>query len=255
LYNSIQDTLIIGKKVIYLPSCHSTNDIAAEIVHAGLFAEGTIVITDNQVKGKGQRGTVWQASPGENLTFSVMLSPSFIAISEQFLISQVIAISVREYVSQYVQNVRIKWPNDIYVNNRKICGILIENSIQGSRIENSVVGIGLNMNQLEFENRNATSLFRETQNSFVLTEEFHKLLKFLDMNYQKMRTLWRHNDLRQEYLSHLYGYNETVTFKYQNRIVNGTVTGVSAIGKILVKLETEPEILELGLKEIEWIIQ
>ncbi|KAA6441069.1 biotin--[acetyl-CoA-carboxylase] ligase [Dyadobacter flavalbus] len=255
MYNSIQDTLIIGKKVIYLPSCHSTNDIAAEIVHAGLFAEGTIVITDNQIKGKGQRGTIWQASSGENLTFSVMLAPSFITISEQFLISQVIALAIRAYLSQYVEHVKIKWPNDIYVNNRKVCGILIENSIQGTKIAGSIVGIGLNVNQIEFENSNATSLSRETGNSFVLTEEFQKVLTFLDVYYQKMKSLRRHNDLRQEYLSHLYGYNETVTFNYQNRIVKGTVTGVTAIGKIMVKLENEPEILELGLKEIEWIIQ
>ena len=255
MYNSIQDTLIIGKKVIYLPSCHSTNDIAAEIVRAGLFAEGTIVITDNQIKGRGQRGTVWLASPGENLTFSVILSPSFVAVSAQFLISQVIALSIRDYLGQYVQNVKIKWPNDIYVNNRKVCGILIENSVQGSRIASSVVGIGLNINQLEFVNDNATSLSKETGNIFVLTEEFQKVLKCLDINYQKIKSLWKHNDLRLEYLRNLYGYNETVTFKYQNQIVKGTVKGVSPIGQILVKLETVPEILELGLKEIEWIIQ
>lgn len=255
MYNSIQDTLIIGKKVIYLPSCHSTNDIAAEIVHAGLFAEGTIVITDNQVKGKGQRGTVWQASPGENLTFSVILAPSFIAISEQFLISQVIALSIREYLSQYVRHVKIKWPNDIYINNRKVCGILIENSIQGSRLAGSIVGIGLNINQADFESSNATSLSKETGNSYVLTEEFPKVLKFIDANYYKLKSLWRHNDLRQEYLSHLHGFQETVTFRYRDQLVNGTVTGVTAVGKILVKLETEPENLELGLKEIEWIIR
>jgi len=253
LYNSTQDTLIIGKKVLYLPTCHSTNDIAAEIVHAGLFEEGTVVITDNQVKGRGQRGTVWNANAGENLTFSVILKPVFLPIQEQFLISQITALAIRAYLGSYVPDTKVKWPNDIYMNNRKSCGVLIENSLQGTRYATSIVGIGVNINQSQFGNSHATSLLRETGHSFQLSEEFHKLLKCLDAYYVRLRSGSQNEAIRNEYLSHLYGYRQDVKFLYDGNITSGSVTGVTHLGKLRVKLATEPEELEFGLKEIEWV--
>jgi BirA family transcriptional regulator, biotin operon repressor / biotin---[acetyl-CoA-carboxylase] ligase len=251
LYNSTPNTLIIGKKVIYLPTCHSTNDIAAEIVHAGLFAEGTVVITDNQVKGRGQRGTTWLANAGENLTFSVILTPGFLAVNEQFLLSQTIALAIRAYLGSYVTSAQVKWPNDIYLNGKKACGILIENAIQGNRISHSIIGMGININQLTFENSYATSLGNETGGQYILPEEFQKLAGFLDAYYLKLRS--QAQLIREEYLQNLFGYNEAVKFVYQEEVINGTVTGVTPQGKICVKLATEDEILEFGLKEIEWV--
>jgi len=253
LYNSTQDTLIIGKKVIYLPTCHSTNDIAAEIVHAGLFEEGTVVITDNQVKGRGQRGTVWNANAGENLTFSVVLTPGFLPIQEQFLISQVTALAIRGYLGSYVAGTKVKWPNDIYMNNRKAVGVLIENSLQGTHYASSIVGIGVNINQSVFENGYATSLARETGRTFSLAEEFHKLLKFLDAYYVRLRSGSHSDAIRNEYLSHLYGYQQDVKFLHKGNITNGSVTNVTKLGKLRVRLANEPEELEFGLKEIEWV--
>lgn len=252
MYNSTQDTLIIGKKVIYLPTCHSTNDIAAEIVHAGLFEEGTVVITDNQVKGRGQRGTVWNANAGENLTFSVVLTPTFLAIQDQFLISQVTALAIRAYLGAYVPDTKVKWPNDIYMNNRKACGVLIENALQGARYATSVVGIGVNINQSRFENDFATSLFRETGQPFLLTEELPKLLKCLDAYYVRLRA-GQADGIRAEYLSHLYGYQQDVKFLYNGEVTKGTVTGVTPVGRLRVRLATVQDELEFGLKEIEWV--
>nr|WP_295930388.1 biotin--[acetyl-CoA-carboxylase] ligase [uncultured Dyadobacter sp.] len=253
MYNSTQDTLIIGKKVIYLPTCHSTNDIAAEIVHAGLFEEGTVVITDNQVKGRGQRGTAWRANAGENLTFSVVLTPGFLPVADQFLISQITALAIRSYLATYVNNTRVKWPNDVYMGNKKACGVLIENSIQGARLTSSVIGIGVNINQSEFETPYATSLFRETGRQYALAEEFHKLLKFLDVFYVKLRSLNQNQAIRGEYLTNLYGYQNEVSFLYQGEVTKGTVTDVTQQGKLQVKLATEENILEFDLKEIEWV--
>ncbi|OJV16573.1 MAG: biotin--[acetyl-CoA-carboxylase] ligase [Dyadobacter sp. 50-39] len=253
MYNSTQDTLIIGKKVIYLPTCHSTNDIAAEIVHAGLFEEGTVVITDNQVKGRGQRGTAWNANAGENLTLSVVLTPGFLPIQEQFLISQITALAIRGYLGSYVPDTRVKWPNDIYMNNRKSCGVLIENSLQGSRFATSIVGIGVNINQSVFENEYATSLARETGQTFVLADEFHKLLKSLDAWYVRLRSGSQNDVIRREYLRYLYGYQQDVKFLYNGNITSGSVTDVTKLGKLRVRLANEPEEMDFGLKEIEWV--
>jgi BirA family biotin operon repressor/biotin-[acetyl-CoA-carboxylase] ligase len=254
LYNSIQDTLIIGKKVIYLPTCHSTNDIAAEIVHAGLFEEGTVVITDSQLNGRGQRGTKWVASPGENLTFSVILTPHFLPVNDQFLISQTIALAIHSYAAQYSDEVKIKWPNDIYLNGKKICGTLIENSVQGRGLVSSIVGIGLNINQTVFENPRASSIRQETGSSFVLTEEFGKLIRFLDAFYLRLRSMAQSGVIRAQYLENLHGYKDTVRFFYKNRIVEGSVTDVAPQGKLCVKLATEEDILQFDLKEIEWVM-
>lgn len=253
MYNSTQDTLIIGKKVIYLPTCHSTNDIAAEIVHAGLFEEGTVVITDNQVKGRGQRGTVWNANAGENLTFSVVLTPGFLPIQEQFLISQITALAIRGYLGSYVPDTKVKWPNDIYMNNRKAVGVLIENSLQGSRFATSIVGIGVNINQSVFTNSHVTSLGRETGHVYSLADEFHKVLKCLDAWYVRLRSGTQNEAIRAEYLSHLYGYQQDVRFIHKGKITNGSVTNVTKQGKLRVKLASEPEELEFDLKEIEWV--
>lgn len=253
MYNSTPDTLIIGKKVIYLPTCHSTNDIAAEIVHAGLFEEGTVVITDNQVKGRGQRGTAWNANAGENLTFSVILKPTFLPIQDQFLISQITALGIRGYLGGYVPETKVKWPNDIYMNGRKSCGVLIENSLQGTRYATSIVGIGVNINQSRFENGYATSLSQETGRTFTLGEEFHRVVKYLDAYYVRLRSGNQSDAIRSEYLSHLYGYQQNVKFLYNGAITNGSVTNVTQQGKLRVKLATEPEELEFGLKEIEWV--
>jgi BirA family biotin operon repressor/biotin-[acetyl-CoA-carboxylase] ligase len=253
LYNSIQDTLIIGKKVIYLPTCHSTNDIAAEIVHAGLFDEGTIVITDNQVKGKGQRGTQWYAEPGQNLTFSVILTPDFLAIENQFLLSQTIALAVRSFVNEYITDAKIKWPNDIHANGRKVSGILIETAIQGSRLTSAIVGIGVNINQQNFQNDYATSVGKETGKQFVLSEAFDKLTRVIERFYLKLKSPNFYNEIRSDYLNHLYGYKEPIWFKHNDRIIQGTVERITLQGKLVMQLLSEIGTLEVGLKEIEWL--
>ncbi|KAA0989414.1 biotin--[acetyl-CoA-carboxylase] ligase [Dyadobacter aurulentus] len=253
MYNSIQDSLIIGKKVIYLPSCHSTNDIAAEIVHAGLFDEGTIVITDDQLSGRGQRGTVWTANPGENLTFSIILTPTFLPVEDQFVISQAVALGIRAYLAEYMPDVRIKWPNDIQVSGKKLCGILIENSIQGAQLKSTVVGIGVNINQLYTDNRYATSLATETNREYVLADEFQKLGRYLDHFYHRLKSEKLTNNLQQEYLDHLYGFNEAVPLMYKDKVYTGSVSDVSRQGLLSVRMSTGEEITGLGLKEIVWL--
>lgn len=253
MYNSIYDTLILGKKVIYLPSCHSTNDIAAELVRSDAYAEGAVVITDDQTKGRGQRGTTWITQPGKNLTLSVVLTPVFLPIVDQFLISQAMALGIVSYLSTYSDQVKIKWPNDIYIGDKKICGTLIENSIKGTGLASSVVGIGLNVNQIDFGNPRATSLAMYLKRDLLLSEEFGKLLHHLDAWYLKLRSGKQKETIKQDYLENLYGYNRLRQFRYQEKIVSGTVTGITDYGKLCVQFEDREEVTELDLKELEWI--
>jgi BirA family biotin operon repressor/biotin-[acetyl-CoA-carboxylase] ligase len=253
LYKSIYDTLIIGKKVIYLPTCHSTNDIAAELVRSGASMEGAVVITDDQTKGRGQRGTTWVAQQGMNLTLSVVFIPVFLPIAEQFLISQAMALGISSYLRNYSDKVKIKWPNDIYIDNKKICGTLIENSVQGRSLASSVVGIGVNINQSVFDNPRATSLAQIFGHHFILNEEFSKLVHHLDAWYLKLKSIKHREEIKRAYLENLFGYNQSCLFRYQNEIVSGIVTGITNYGKICIRFENDSEIKELDLKEVEWI--
>ncbi len=113
---------------------------------------GAVIVTDNQTAGRGQRGNSWEAAPGLNLTFSVLLEPQNIEARDQFAISRAVALAVADCLAHWLRrdDVKVKWPNDIYVGDDKICGILIENTLEGSRIARSVVGVGINVNQREF---------------------------------------------------------------------------------------------------------
>ena len=253
MYNAIHNSLIIGKKVIYLPSCHSTNDIAAELVQNGLAEEGTVVITDNQTGGRGQRGTTWGSEAGKNLTFSIVLKPLFLPIDQQFLISQVIALGLYDYLSSFSERTRIKWPNDIYISTKKISGTLIENSIQGTGISSSIVGIGININQHYEPQNRITSLADEVGSELVLGVEFKNVMRSLDQRYVRLRHMAETDGIRTAYLRALYGYQQPVTFNYQNKRVVGMVTGVADNGRLLVSLEGYESILDFGMKEIEWV--
>ena len=253
MYNSIHETLIVGKKVIYLPSCHSTNDIAAELVHNGLGEEGTVVITDEQTKGRGQRGTGWVSPVGENLTFSFIISPKFISISDQFLISQTFALAVNAFLLSKKLDSKIKWPNDVMIGTRKVCGMLVENSIQGSGISSSVVGIGLNINKVSGGIR-ATSVGEILGQKLSLQDEFKGLVSFLDAYYLRLRA-GNYEAIRSEYLSNLLGINQKRTYRFSFGTASATIVGIGPHGKLLVSVEGETNILELDIKELEWIWQ
>ena len=239
--------------MIYLPSCHSTNDIAAELVRNNSFQEGLVVITDDQTKGRGQMGNTWLTEPRQNLTFSIILQPTFVRIQEQFLISKAISIGICGYLKSYTKNVKIKWPNDIYLGGEKVCGTLIENGIQGSRISSSIVGIGLNMNQKQFENSRATSLGLNQNSSFNLPEEFEKVIHHLDAAYFRLKSIAGRAFVDSEYLSLLYDYQVTRKFRVGGEIHIGSIAGVSETGKLRIIFEGQMEPTGFNTKEVEWV--
>lgn len=140
--------------------------------------EGEVYAAFAQTAGRGQRGNTWESRPGENLTFSLLLKPADIALRDQFCISQLVALGLVDYLEEKGVGARIKWPNDIYVGDRKICGVLIENFAQGADVAASVVGVGLNLGQRAFppEVPNATSLSLLTGHKYDPVEELPLLL-------------------------------------------------------------------------------
>lgn len=151
--------------IIWLERVDSTNDEARR--HISEIDNLSVVSALEQTKGRGQRGNRWSSQPGENLTFSLVVKDFRIKANEQSAISQTTALSLVDLLSRHEIKARIKWPNDIYAGDEKICGILIENSLKGSEIDWSIIGIGLNVNQTTFPEDlpNPTSMKLCTGNS------------------------------------------------------------------------------------------
>ena len=135
--------------IIWLDSIDSTNEEAKR--HISDIDNLSVLSVYEQTEGRGQRGNTWTSTPGENLMFSIVLKNPKISARDQFGINEITSLSVVDFLSQHGISARIKWPNDIYVDSKKICGILIENSLRGSVISSSIIGIGLNINQRNFD--------------------------------------------------------------------------------------------------------
>ena len=245
-------TLFVGKNLVFLPSCHSTNDIASEIIQNKEFIDGTVILTDHQTAGKGQRGNVWESAQGENLLMSVIFKTSFLKIESQFDLSIAVAISVFEALNAHgVSNLSIKWPNDIYLNNKKIGGILIENSILGQKMGNSIIGIGLNIHQTKFENPRASSLILESPHiNFMRDTLAEKILEFLEQNLEALKEQ-KTNLIKKKYNNNLFAINEHRLFKTSEGILEGKITGVTENG--LLKLISQNKEKYYNIKEIEYL--
>jgi BirA family transcriptional regulator, biotin operon repressor / biotin---[acetyl-CoA-carboxylase] ligase len=251
LYKIPAKTLFIGKNLIFVPECNSTNTLAQQLGQQPSVSDGTLVITDNQTAGRGQRGNSWEVEPGANFTFSLILKTGFLPAQDQFGLNMAISVGILDYLKSHLKsNVHIKWPNDILVENRKVCGILIENSIKGSLISHSVVGVGLNVNQIQFTHDRATSLKKETGKTFSLHDELENLLWCVEKFYMLLRQQ-NYTLLQEYYYQHLYGLNEERKFKSSGTEWTGTITGVDHAGRLKVQT-TEGEKV-FSFKEIEFV--
>lgn len=250
MYKIYTNTEILGKNLIYLPKCHSTNDIASELLKKENLDEGSIIITDHQESGRGQRGNQWLATAQQNLTFSTIFEPQFLNIADNFYLNIFISLAIRDFLSTILGNsVKIKWPNDIYYQNSKICGILIENFLKGHHISQSIVGIGLNINQNEFSIVNATSLYQITNQRYNLEGCLNNLIDHLEKRYLQLRNLDLKN-LKMEYYKNMYWFAESRIFKSDHEF-EGSITGIDDCGKLQIMIDND--IVTFDLKEVTFI--
>ena len=252
MYKILANTIFLGKDVHFLPECHSTNDTALQLIRNRKAKEGTIVICENQSQGRGQRGNTWISQPGKNLTFSLVLRPEFMDISEQFYLNMTVSNSVRKLLQDYIPNLQVKWPNDLVVPGfGKIGGVLIENTFSGEGWENAVVGIGLNVNQLLFNSENATSLYSLTGNQINLEELFRLLITQLEQGYiQLKKGKWK--EIKAEYLHHLFLKDRLAKFSSEGEEFSGIITGINQEGKLEISLENGDQAV-FGLKEVRFL--
>ncbi len=251
MYKIPASTLFFGKQLVFVPECHSTNTLALELIEQTQIIDGSVVITASQTAGRGQRGNTWETEAGKNLTFSIIVKPMFLAIKDQFFLNIFTSLAIHDFLKDKMNAaICIKWPNDILVNDKKLCGILIENQIRGSQVSNCVIGIGLNINQQEFSSTFATSLTNITTESYDLSAVLESLLACLERRYLQLRS-GEYETLRHDYLKQLYWLNETKTFSTNNERFSGTIYGINEDGRLLVQTDNGP--ISFGLKEINYI--
>ena len=246
-------TLFTGRQLVWLPECGSTNSEAQLLLGQNRASEGCTVITGYQTAGRGQRGHQWQAAPDENLTLSVVWQPAFLAATQQFLLSQAVALGVHDWAAALLgaaEQLKVKWPNDLYFGQQKLGGILIENSLSGPKIQHSIVGLGLNVNQARFALPTATSLTRLTGRVYDLPTLAARLLECLEARYLQLRA-GQVRALRQAYLQVLYRYQETHAYEVAGQRVRGEIVGVEQDGRLAVAIGGE--LRRFGLQEIRYI--
>lgn len=252
MYKIPSGTLFLGKNLLVVPECPSTNTLAAELAQAGKAPEGTTVITHHQTAGRGQRGNTWESGKGLNLTFSVVLNPVFLKAGEQFLLNKTIALSIHDVVKKYTSEpVRIKWPNDIMIGDKKVCGILIENQLAGEKISRSIIGIGLNVNQKEFPTTLGSSLSLHSSQVIGMEGLFEELLQSIEWRYLEGRRQEPGARSREDYLGVLYRVGEKYKYIIGDSEVDGVIRGVDHNGKLIVEIEGQERTFDL--KEIKYV--
>lgn len=229
----------------------STNDEARN----ARYQHGDIIVAEFQSAGRGQRGHLWSSARAENLTFSVVLCPNFLVVTEQFLLSEVVALSLIDTLARYALDARIKWTNDIYVGDRKITGVLIEQNISSGVISRSIVGIGINVNQTKFDDAlpNPVSIAQLLQKEIdreVLIQTFYTSL----MTRYSQLEQGDKESIQQEYRRHMYRLGVESPFRLPSgEVIRGTICGVKPSGELMIQ-DDSGRVEEYLFRQIEFVI-
>ena len=245
----------MNETFIHLNETHSTNSYLRELImREKEQPEGTVVITDYQTAGRGQKGNSWESERGKNLTFSILLHPNHIPPGKQFILSQLISIAIVGVLKKYDRHFTIKWPNDIYWKEKKIAGMLIEVDLTGSSLSNAIIGIGININQRHFKSDapNPVSLTQITGKEHNLSELLEKILDSIVDEYNKY-TPDNEEEIRQKYMALLFRNKGVYPYLYGEEIFNASIEGIEPNGQLILKKENG-SIHTFAFKEISFLI-
>lgn len=248
-----KNRLIAGTRIIRLHSVDSTNaELSRRVQHENL-PEGTVILALHQTAGRGQAGNNWHSEPAQNLTYSMVLYPHFLGVQQQFYLSMAVAAAVQQVVARYVHDCLVKWPNDIYTGQRKLGGILIENALQGNTIRQSIIGIGLNVNQQQFDSSlpNPASVYTSTGVNLNCDELLEELLDALDAALLQLRA-GQLESISTRYHRHLYGCQKPMLFDINGTVSEGIIEGVAATGELLLRMHGELQ--QFHFKQIKYIL-
>ncbi|MCZ2102373.1 MAG: biotin--[acetyl-CoA-carboxylase] ligase [Chitinophagales bacterium] len=245
-----------GKNVVFLPQTHSTNTDALELISKSNPPDGTCIKTDFQTAGKGQIGRTWNSESGKNLLMSFIFYPKQLQAIDQFYMNMAVSLALTGTLATLDIPVKIKWPNDIYWENKKMTGILIQNTIMGSTIKASIVGIGLNVNQMTFPSEipNPISMAQITGQNYNLDDVFDLLCDHLEYYYMILNAK-KHQHLSKLYHNHLYLLNQKAQYQEPNQApYHGYIRGVDQLGKLMIENESG-SIKSYMFKEVRYVLE
>ncbi len=232
----------------------STNLAASLLLESGKIAGPTAIITDEQRIGRGQLRTKWHSAPGKNLTFTIAIPKLNVPVNRQFKLNKVVALALQQTILPLAGDVKIKWPNDIYHENKKLCGILIENQIVGAQIKSCIIGVGLNVNQSIWtvETQNPTSLKNITHKSYKLNEFqalfpstfYEHFLNYLTIESTKIDALFNEA---------LFGLGQNLDFRDSEKTFSARILGVNTLGKLMLEKDSGEQV-EYANKEVKFLL-
>jgi len=244
----------IGDNIIYREKLSSTNAVAASLIATEKIPEGTVLHAGYQSDGRGQRGNNWESEAGMNLCMSVILYPGFLGPENQFLISKIISLALCDFLNKYTDHISIKWPNDIYIKDDKIAGILIEHSLFGNSIQSTIAGLGINLNQTVFRSnapnpisiKNITG--KETDQALALKE----ICTLLNDWYIKL-VEGKLSLIDETYNNFLYRMGQWEKFRQGDREFKAFIRGTNQSGHLI--LEEKGDIISsFAFNEIDFIL-
>jgi BirA family biotin operon repressor/biotin-[acetyl-CoA-carboxylase] ligase len=250
------DRLSEKRLIIRLEETESTNSYLKQLLREKHLEEGSIVVADYQTGGRGQRGNSWISAKGKNLLFSLLIYPKNVFAKDQFIISRIASLAIKNTLDRFTHDICIKWPNDMYWKDKKIAGILIENDLKGNKIENTIIGIGLNLNQEIFPSElpNPVSLKQITGVTYnkesilnMLLHEFFILYRKLEQG--KIGTI----EIEEEYMHNLYRRDNYYWFKDANGKFLAKIVNTLPSGQLILKTPDDDNIRAYAFKEIVFV--
>ena len=240
---------VLRNNIIFYNEVDSTNLKALNILKANTKPLPFVVATDFQTLGKGQLTNTWESENGKNILISVAIKTN-IKLEDKFILNVISSLAVLDLLDCFqLENVSVKWPNDILVENRKIAGILIQNKVLSEIITTSIIGIGLNINQSHFSqfNRDATSLKNENATHLSVSEIIDRLLDLLELRFSKIDSEnWK------DYFEKLYLKDKVAPFEINGKKLMGIITDINNAGEIF--LQTEDGMRKFRIQQLEFLI-
>ncbi len=244
-------TLFVGQKLQVFEEIPSTNAYLKEYTAKTTATEGFTVRAKHQTLGRGQFGNAWHDEPGKNLLFSVYLRPRFLSAASFYSLNMSVCLALVDVLNHYKRGFEIKWPNDILYNKKKVCGVLIENTVSKAKVEQSIIGVGLNVNQTEFlDFPNAIALKTILSKEILLEPLFEKLLKAIEVEYLKLKT--NANAAQARYEKLLYGIDSKILVRIGSEEREIEITGVNTHGQLLAKVAGVEN--AFNFKELEFLL-
>lgn len=247
-------TLFTGRQLISLGTVMSTNSYLADLLKMRMMPEGTLLKASVQSAGRGQGDSRWFSEKGKNMLLSFAFYPSFLDVKDIFLLNKAYSLGIFDYTFHLLgEKVKVKWPNDIYWENKKICGILVENQINSSSVNQSILGIGLNLNQDTFPDHltQAVSVCQILGKELLLEQEIFSLCNFIEYRYLQLKR-GEFDALNSDYLKVLYRFEEWFPYTSNGENFEGKITGIDPHGRLTLERK-DGRIQHFETKEIQFV--